>query len=223
MSDPLFTLMAYSIAPAVFIGWARYKKMDPRFHPFVWIHTLGLLAEFISSFRIFYLSQDTAMNNNIYVLLEWILLVCLFCNWQTSAQKKKLYIGICIIISLVWVADTLVFGSIHQFTSIFRICYSFALASMAIDAIAASLIASKEKYYRNSRVIIGGAMVLYFTYKGILEILYALRLTGADSFGNTIFNIMGYINCIANILFAYAMWHIPSRKKIEFKNQDHTI
>ncbi|SJZ67888.1 hypothetical protein [Sediminibacterium ginsengisoli] len=205
-------ILSFSILPAAVICAARYNTMLRTYYPFAYLTWLSLVNEVISVFSTAY-SGSNAVNNNLYILAEWLLVVWLMHNWFMKRKRKIFYIITGALLALVWLADTFFIGSIHRFNSIFRICYSLAIAFMAIDQFNALIVMGRHRLATNARFLICCGLIFYFVYKAILEVLFMLDLSDSAHFQRIIFQAMAYINVICNLIYTIASLCIPTKQR----------
>src|SRR5947207_5477226 len=110
----LFTF-SLSILIASAIGLVRYKKIDPAYYPFLYCLWIGGLNEIISFFLITN-HQPTAVNNNIYVLFEPVLLVWLFKNWGSFRRTPQMFTALLILFPILWIVENFFISTITHFT-----------------------------------------------------------------------------------------------------------
>ncbi len=91
----------HSLALPAIIGAVRFKTMIKSCGPFLLFLWLGLLNETLSLILIYTVGNNLA-NSNIYVLLEFLILLYQFYLWNGENSKKLLlFISLGI---LVWTA-----------------------------------------------------------------------------------------------------------------------
>ena len=206
----LVSLGSYSIVLAAVIALIRFKKIPAKYHPFVFLVWLALLNEMLSTFLI-YRIRNNAINSNIYVLCEFLLALWLFDNLGLF-HKKRIYYQCCLfLMPLIWLLDSVVTHPLNQFSSVFRILYSFTLVLFSIDYINYVFFSEKENILRNTGFLICLAFLIYFSFKGLLEIFYLFRLKPISGFYRSLLLIINILNLVANLIYAFAMLWI--RKK----------
>src|SRR5438874_10225650 len=126
MSYPVVFIFSLSILIASVIGWVRFKRIDPAYYPFLYCLWIGSLNEIIN-YILAANHQTNALNNNIYALLESLLLLWLFKNWGNFDRAPRLFIALLILFPAVWIIDNFFISTVTRFTFYYRIFYSFIL------------------------------------------------------------------------------------------------
>lgn len=207
----LVSLGTYSIGLAAIIAIVRFKKIPAKYHPFVLLVWLALLNELLSEYLI-YRIRNNAVNSNIYVLFEFLLALWLFDNLGLF-HKKRIYYRFCLfLMPVVWLLDCVVLHPINQFGSVYRIIYSFALVLFSIDYINYVFFSEKENILRNAGFLICLAFLLYFSFKGLLEVFYLFRLKSIKGFYRSLLVTLNIVNLVANLIFALAMLWIQKKE-----------
>jgi hypothetical protein len=157
--------------------------------------------------------HSTAVNGNVYVLTEAVLYCWLFYNWSSLLRNKKRYGLLIVFICIAWVTDNFILHSIHTSNSLFRIISSFILVFLAIDQINRLLTTERSAILSNARFLISTGLVIYFTYKAMVETFYLFQLDFSNRFYHNIYIIMDCVNLFVNLIFAVAALWIPTRQK----------
>lgn len=210
----LFTIdiiLNFSIVFAVVIGIFRFKSILKTFYPLVLFVCLGLANEILSLFLIIK-DNSNAVNSNIYVLIEFIILLWQFYKWNNSYFRTCFIAGVIGI--LVWITDNVFINSITDDNSIFRIYYSFVVVFFSIDLLNKSIINEKENILKNAVFLACAGFLAYYGLKVLLEVFNSFKIHFNNSFYIKIWLTLSVANCIANIIYAIAILCIP--KKQEF-------
>lgn len=204
--------MSFSIIPAALICLVRYKTIHYSYRPFIYLTLLSFASEVLSA--VFsYSAGSNAIVSNIYVLAEWILLVWLMYYWITGKRKRRLYIYLGIVLTFLWLANTLVAGSVYRFNSVYRIAYSFVLVFMAIDHLNTLIFSGSRPLFANARFLLSCSFIIYFSYKAILETLYLFHLSDSQDFQRVIFIVMACINLFCNLIFIIISLCLPPKPR----------
>ncbi|HVU84068.1 MAG TPA: hypothetical protein VHC50_04460 [Puia sp.] len=208
----VLVLFSYSILPAAVIAAYRYREVPAENRPFFFIVWAALLNEILSEvFSITF--HNTAVNCNIYVLAEAILYCLLFYNWGSRRGNKNGLRPLIGFLVLVWVLDNLVLFSLNHTNSLFRVVSSFVLVFLAIDRINQLITNERGNLLGNARFLISGGVVIFFSYRAIVEVFYGLSLPFSNSLYQKIYIIMVYVNHFVNLIFALAALWIPTKQK----------
>jgi hypothetical protein len=203
--------LSYSIIFACIIGAIRYKVIKS-YHPFILFVFLSLFNEIFSALSI-KLWKSNAINCNIYILLEYLILLFQFAKWddlkiKTSLYKKLMWTGV-----IVWVIDNFILHSPLTTNSLFRIFYSCILVYVSIEEINSILFSRVSKNLLNAKFIICIGFIIYYSYKAVFEVFFLLKINFSNAFYINIFNILVVVNCFANLVYAVAIFFIPSKQK----------
>lgn len=201
---------SYSIVFATVIGLVRYKKILKSYRLFIVFACLGLLSELVSTVMV-EIKHNNAINANIYVLVEANLLVYLFYDWRS--YNKKILIFLMTLLTLVWIGENLVFGSITHNNSFFRLFYALTIVVLSIDQINVTMMHERKNLARNAKFIICCLFVLYYAFKATYEVFYFVPMRMSDGFYNSLFLILVYVNLFVNLGYALAALWIPTKQK----------
>ncbi len=211
MSKAFFSDFAsYSVMLAAIIALFQYKKAVRSFLPFFVFIWAGAANEIVSHFTILYL-RSNMMNNNIYVLIESLLLLWLFYCWQLFDRSKWLLWALGASFILFWLAEVFVFSEITRVAAYFRVFYSFPIVLLSISMINRLLTQESGNLLKNAAFIICVAFVIYFTFKILLEIFYIYGMMHSRAFRTSVFDIMRVINLLCNLIYAVALIWIPRK------------
>ena len=213
MKPHLFALIsAFSILLAAAIGAVRFFKVTVDSRPFFLLVWIALVNEILSEVFI-QTVHSTAVNCNIYVLFEAILYCWLFYNWSSLFRNKQKFRLLILFICIIWFIDNFILNSIFQTNSLFRIISSFILVFLAIDQINQLLMTERSEVLTNARFLISTGVIIFFTYRAIVEAYYLFRLPFSNLFYHNVYLIMDCVNLFVNLIFALAALWIPTRQK----------
>lgn len=202
--------LGYTSVISVVIGLVRFKKILKPYRLFVVFLLVGFLNDVLNPI-IIAIFHANAVNANIYVLVESIMLVFLFYNWG-SFGKTILFFLIGLFIA-VWTAENIVFGSLKQINSFFRLFYSLALVILSIDQINVTMMHERKNLFKNARFIICFLFAFYYTFKATYEVFYFVPLRMSNHFYDNLFLILVFVNLFANLGYALATLWIPTKQK----------
>jgi hypothetical protein len=133
MNYMVFSIIcSHSILIASAIACFRVKAILKDYYPFVFLLWTGLLNETIS-LSLLYTGHSNTVNSNIFVLLEFLLILYQFYRWND--RRHNMYVLIAFVGISVWIADNFLLNSIQQNNSVFRVFYSFVVLLFSIDKI----------------------------------------------------------------------------------------
>lgn len=200
----------YSILIPAIIGIIRFKSIIREYRPFLFIIWLGVINETLSLIFIFTLGSNT-VNSNIFVLLEYLLIVYQFYKWNNKGLKK--YMILALLGLAVWSADNLVLNSITHNNSLFRVFYSFLVVFFSIDQVNKLIIYERGPLFKNPMIIICITFLLYYGFKAFVESYNMFHLGLSKALLRDLWIILYFVNGIANLLYALAVLWIPTKVK----------
>lgn len=203
---------SYSLTIPFVISILRYKKIDDRFDPFVWMIWLGMTIE-ISGTLLLKFGYTNTWLINIYVLIEALLLCELFKRWQLFNAHSRLYPVLMSLIIVGWVVELLIHGSIYPAFSIFIICSSFFVVFTAIQGINTVLFKEPTHILENPVFLLSIGFVMFFTMAILLEMFWFYGLAKSRLFRIRVYQIFMYVNLITNFTYAYALLWIPLKRR----------
>ncbi|MFL5740654.1 MAG: hypothetical protein ACJ75B_10585 [Flavisolibacter sp.] len=202
-----------SILIAAIIALVRFKSISRVYYPFIyclWIGSVNEILAVILEQR----GMHTLMTNNIYVLLESLLLVWLFKNLSLFRYRPKLYYLLIGLFICGWIAENFVFDSITHNCIYFRIGYSFVVVFMSIHVLNGIITYNDKKLLVNATFMLCTAFIIFFTYKILVYAFLIYGSAASMSFIIHLFLIMVYVNLGTNLLYALAVLWMP--RKVEY-------
>lgn len=151
-------------------------------------------------------------NSNIYVLIEFILLVWQFKKWNNWNRLTP--ISIIGIGMAVWMIDHFYLHSLKEDTSAFRMAYSFAVLILSMRQIAKIVVSGTRSNGKKPELIFCIGFILYFIFKTYYESFNLIYTGVSTAFFTLLWLTMTIINFITNLIYTYAIIWI--RKKIPF-------
>ncbi|MEI6265298.1 MAG: hypothetical protein WCP74_09325 [Sphingobacteriia bacterium] len=207
----ILRILSFSVGIGALLSLIRWKHIHPKDYFFIAYLWAGTFNEIISTITI-KLYRTNAIPSNIYELVASILLVCQFNNWQLFGSNKQICKWIIGGLSIFWLWENFVHGSIFQFGPYYRISFSFMIVLMAIHMINLLILQQEIAISKNHVFLICFSFVLFFTTKILVEIFYLYGLNGSKDFKKFIYDIISYINLLTNILYAIAILWIPKKR-----------
>ncbi len=205
-------VLSFTIIIPVVVSWWRFKKIPPVYHPFIFCLWLGLLNE-VLSYVLSRVIHSNAVNSNLYVLAESLLLLWQFHRWQLFGKWPPLAtITACAFIA-VWLVENFITGHITAFSSWFRILYSFVIVLMSIVVLNGLLLREKRGLLTHPVFWICAAFCLYYTYNVLVETFWVYGLNRGKEFRMNVYAIKLVINVISNLIFTAAILWIPTKQR----------
>lgn len=203
---------SYTIAIAATIGLIRFQKIIWTYRPFVLITIVALTNEIVSTLLIMS-NHSNAASTNILNLVEGCLWLFQIKLWAGFKRRKWLFPALLAGLAGLWVMENIVFQKIYVFSSIFAIASAVVFVLLAIDQVNQLIVEEKDNLLLNSRFLICVGIIIFYTYRIMVESFYLMNLTQSNRFLENIFSILVFVNVFVNLLFALAILWIPTRQK----------
>lgn len=204
--------LSFSISIAAIIGWVRFRKISPAYYPFIYLTWIAIANE-VLAFLLTRNGYTNAINYNIYVLAESVLLTWQFYRWGLFRERKNLYTLLLLSFIIFWIAECLVLGRIVYTTTYFRVFYSFTIVLMSINYRLEPLITERKSILKNPIFLLRTGFLLYFTYKVIIQIFWLYGLGRSKEFRMNVVWILIFINLVTNLIYALAVLWMPRKQR----------
>ena len=193
----------------------RYRFVQKSYYPFIYCLWLGCINESISLYKVFN-NSHTLINNNVYVLLESLLLLLFFYRLGLTISKNILF-TLSTLFIIAWVSENFIFRSITVNSTYFRIFYSFILVLLSVNTINKKIFTRNKALLSDATFMICCGFIIYFTYKIIVQAFAIYGFSKQSAFLLNIYIIMYYINFTVNIIYTFAVIWMP--RKIKYSLQ----
>jgi hypothetical protein len=213
MTSFLIFLVSQSILFPFIAGLIRWRRVVRRYQPFFIVIVLAAINEAIDGYLIKIKHHSNAIPNNIYALVESILILWQFYIWGLFRTKKAIFYGFVSLFCLVWVAEDLIFGHIREFPPYFMFLYSFVTVLFSVNKINFMITHESRNLLRSPDFLICIGLIVFFIYKILYEWAFQASLLGQSKITLNIIMLFGYINALTNIIFAIAFLLIPARQR----------
>lgn len=213
MSFGLSFFFSISIFIAGSIAAFRFKKINRLYYPFLYLIWIGCLSEIVS-IALAKIYLNSYINNNIYALIESILITLLFKNFALFNDYKKIFPTIILSLVLIWMVENFAFGHITTFNVYFSIYYSFMIVLMSITIINKMIVRSMKNIFKNATFLLCIAFVIYFTFQVLIYAFWIYGIEAQKEFLLKLFSIIIYINLLTNLIYALSISWMP--RKLEF-------
>lgn len=154
-----------------------------------------------------------ALITNVFVLAQGLLLVLQFKGWDIYEKRKRYFRVTGVMLLLVWLVEHVFLKNIHEVTHIYRVYYSLVLVFLSLEEINTLFIAERKHLLFNSKFILCVTFIVYFLYKGLIEIFFMYELTASTDFSQNLYLIFIVINVFCNLSYALAIIWMPSKQK----------
>ena len=205
-------LISESVLFPLIAGLVRFRRLGGAYRPFFLMIVCGALNELVS-FIVIKLVHNNAVPTNIESLLEWNLIAWQFFVWGLLQTRRTAFYVLLSVISLVWVVEDLVFWQIVSYPPYFSVLYSFLIVLFSVNKINFMITHDYRKLYGNPIFLICIGFIIYYVYSIIYDWAYQTSLTEPTGITSDIINLFGYVNALANVIFAIALLRIPRPQK----------
>jgi hypothetical protein len=186
--------------------------MSSDYLPFVIMVWAALFNEILNMFIAVYLHKSNAVNSNIYILIESLLLLWQFKKWKLF-ESSGFYTFLFVSLIIAWVVNILFLSRITVFISFFRIYYSLVVVLLSIQMVNKLIVTQNGILLKNASFLICLGFILFYTYKLFIEIFYAYGLNKSHEFHRKVFDLIVYVNLFSNLIYALASLWIPKKQK----------
>lgn len=201
-------ISSLSIAlPAVLISF-RWRQIAPAYYSFAILLWIGALNELISLVMILN-HYPNMFNSNIYVLLEYLLLIRLFMQWNHWYYLLPVVLIITGII--IWIIDNIWWHSITSDNSFFRMVYSAIIVLLSMLQCSMVVMHETRRLYKNAQFVICLTFVIYYTFKTFFESYNLLDEGISERFFYWLWLVLNIVNLFANLSYFYAILCIKKR------------
>lgn len=212
MDHSLSEVSSLSILLAAFFSAARFRAAHSSYLPFIFLLWIGAVNE-VLSVLLMNNGHHTAINNNIYVLLEAILILHLYRELVVPEKKNKLFYLLLVSYVVFWVIDNFWISKITRISSYFRIYYSFTIVLLNVSLVNQYLFSEEGISFRSPSFLISFCFIVFFTYKILVEAFWIYGLNNSEAFRNSVYTLLLYLNLIMNLVFAVVVLWIPKKEK----------
>ena len=209
-------LISESILFPLIVGLVRLRRSGKGYRPFFLMIACAALNEPIS-FLFIRMTHSNAIPNNIYALIEWLLIAWQFHKWGLLQTRKKVFYVLVLFVSLIWVTEDLVLREITIYPPYFTVFYCFLIVLFSVNKINFMITHDDRNLLRHPEFLICIGFIIYFIYKIVYEWAYQSSLYGATDITTTIISLFGYINALTNIIFSIALLRIPAPEKFTLR------
>ncbi len=211
MNYTQIVLFSFSVWIAAIIGLIRFHKIDQAYYPFILCMWVAALNELLS-YSLTKMGAETIINNNIYVLLEALLITWQFKRWDQFEGKARIYLAALLwIIGTAWLFENLLMSAIYKVGFYFRVFYAFVIVLFSINCITWVIFNDSRSLLKDPMFLICAGYIIFFTFKIVTEAFWLSGIKVSNDFSIRVFMAFSWINLFVNILFGIAALCIPPR------------
>lgn len=193
-----------------------FKKSTVSIKIFSYILWLGTINEIISSILIYRFSITPMYNINIYVLIESLLLLFLFERLKVFNNKKQLFFIVISLFITTWCIEMFVVYDLSVFSEYFITFYSVIISMVAIKHINLLVKHEKVSFLKTPSFIISIGIIFFYTYSTFVQVYFLKPLNIKTDLQYKIYDILLFVNIIANLIFTFAYSVIEQKKPALF-------
>ena len=213
MTNNAFILAgSYSIAIAAVIGLIRLHKVYAAYQPFIFITMASFLNEVVSHLLIMH-RKSNAIAINVFGLFDALLWLWQFRRWNIHQKRRMLFEFAAIVLVILWLIENIALKKLFVFGAIYPITFSLLIVLFAAIEAARQIAKDKSSLIRTPKFMICCGVVLFYTYRMLIECFYLPGISGSNIFLGNLFTIVSFVNFIVNIFYALVVLCIPEKQK----------
>jgi hypothetical protein len=209
-ADIKYVLAMSCVLPAV-AGIYRLKKIDKKFHAFIYMMILVAVLETWIYLGIKYpaLSSLSRLPINIYMLLNLALfLFFIYSNGYLNKKKMQLLIAAALAVAIF---DYIIYNSVYNLF-LYLLCFvSVVMLIISIDILSKQIMEIQYKLVNNFWFWFSGASVLYNSFNFLIFGVLVFSLIETKN-GKSVADIQHFTNAFSYLLFTIAIFKIPTKE-----------
>lgn len=213
MNFYLFAIFSYSILIAAGLGLYRLKKINTDYYPFIIYTILASFNEIYSYIIVTQYGLSNNANNNIYTLLEALIITWQFLRWGFFTRKNWLYYFLQSLFLTIWLFDLYWFAGLFSLFHHYRIYYAIVLVLICLASVNRLVFDNTQSLFKSTRFLVCAAFIILYTFKVITEAFWLYGLKHSDIFLFKVYGLFAYLNLIINLLFILAVLWIPKKPR----------
>lgn len=209
MSYNLFVVLAFSIFLPVITGLIKIRQIiSHQYLPVFLFVAIGLLNN-LASYIFIKNGISNHLNSNIYVAIEFGLLVWQFLIWREGAGRN--YILVLGVLLLVWFLDNLIIHDLRRNNSIFRFFSAFTVLFFCVGQINQLIFFHYRRLITNPVFLICIGLMLHYTFKAFVETFYFFSWMFEIHLIIQLNRFISFVDLISNILISIAFLCLRNR------------
>jgi hypothetical protein len=210
MNYYLVVVLSYSIFIAAVIGLIKIRTVPPVYYPFILLSWIASINEVIS----YYCSKwyhSNIINNNIYALIEILLIIYQFYKWDIFERRKWFFYSLFAASILLWISDYHSVATLKNVQLVFRLWSAALIILMSLHLTVKQIIYTEGPVWKNPVFLICCGFFLLNTNIILLETFWIYAVPRYPDLPAALFRIMVYVNLIVNLHYAIAFLWIPRK------------
>jgi hypothetical protein len=213
-----YFLLSLTVLFPFIVGLIRSRQISRLYRPFLFLIIAAVIADVTGRITI-ELIRSNYLVINIYSIIECLLIIAQFYYWRYHSRTKRWYPYFAVLCLGIWIWENLIFRNPNQDVgNIFRISEAFILIILSVNEINYLLINDNKNLLKSARFLICAGFLIYFIYQILLEGAIYISTKQQSGITSKIIQVSSYINALVNIIYGIAMWYIPKRTSLRFKD-----
>lgn len=225
MNDYQFMLLtSLSVLLPFTAGLIKLRRINNTYKLFIYFISLLAFVEMLSEyFLLFTEYREIVLIYNIYFMLEFYVLLCLFKSWGGFTKYRKLFVIALLLAVMVWVTETVIRHNVKHINSIFVIYSSFIINLLCFNIISQSLDDFSKKIFCNPKFVICVALLVFNTYTIFTEAFSINPLLTSQSFRWKLLHILNSVYVITNFLYFISILLMPQKIPVAARQNSISI
>lgn len=199
---------------ALIFGLIRFRKVLTAYHPFIYFIFINFFTDFLFSvIKFLKIKGVTGPVSNIYPILEISVLIWLFYRLHSFYGRRHIMYALLTFAYLGWVCNNLFFNTLKTTNGLNLIFVGICILFLSINHLNKVMVSERRSLLKNADFVICGTFIIYFAISVICDCFYLNVSYFSNDFYVKLTIIYRTTNLIANLLYAYAMLCLPTKKK----------
>lgn len=194
-------ISAFSILLPLAVAIWKYKRIGRKYFLLVVLLLIGGIND-VASYCIISFKGSNTFNDNIYQLVEFVLLVLLFKRWP-SERNSRFHSLILIIGLTAWIIDNCIYHSPFENTSVYRLVCAVLIVFVCIDQVNLMILNRHTSIIASDMMICIG-LLLYHLYAAIIESFQLFPIQMNRPFYMRLWFVHCSLSILTNILITIA-------------------
>lgn len=205
----IFSISAFSILIPFVASIVRFKRLSYTYIPLFWLLLAGLINETLS-FCVAFWYRNNHYNSNLYILVEYLLLLWLF--YRICQQKMHWSITAAVAGTLIWICDNIWLHSMESSNTVFRIFSSLSILWLSINQLTSLIFSGLYNNYKATGILICASFCIYYIYRSFVLLFKFIFNEAGAAFETKLWLVVNLINLVTNITIAIAILCLPKRQ-----------
>lgn len=200
--------LSFTVCIAALIAAIRFNKIERLYFPFILCIWIASINEIIS-FWAAQTGKSNYANNNIYVLIEGLLIMWQFKKWDIV--RNYTFYTITVLLCVTWFYEIHSWSSLQSLHYYYRIFYAAVVVICSINYNNRLFFSPHSNLITNPGFVICTGYILYYTLKLVCDAWWLYNAKPSTEFLTAIFSTMIGSNFLTNLTFILAIIWMPRR------------